>query len=281
MRISDSCVKCMYDRQKNKTDNAEYLAEVKAILDNRGENDVSPYLVYQINKAHERYFGPDADFRDIKREYNDLVLNIESELRSKIEESADPLASALVMARIGNYIDFGAMNHVVDKDEFLKLFADTDMRSEEAEVYESFLGECERGKKFLLICDNCGEVVLDKLMLEQLAKRFPHLEIKAMVRGADVFNDATVEDAEYAGLDKVAEIVSNGSAIAGVVYDLMPVEAQQALDEADIILAKGMGNYESMYGLGWHAFFEFLCKCELFINRFKVPKLTGMFIEEK
>ena len=94
-------------------------------------------------------------------------------------------------------------------------------------------------------------------------------------------NDATVEDAEYAGLNKVAEIVSNGSAIAGVVYDMMPSEAQQALDEADIILAKGMGNYESMYGLGWHAFFEFLCKCELFINRFNVPKLTGMFIEEK
>ncbi len=117
-------------------------------------------------------------------------------------------------------------------------------------------------------------------MLEQLKERFPHLTIGALVRGKDVLNDATVEDAAYTGMDKIAKIISNGEAIAGTIYDMMPEDAKSALDEADVILAKGQGNYESMSGQSRHIFFEFLCKCDLFTSRFNVPRLTGMFIEE-
>ena len=236
-------------------------------------------MVYLFNKAHMKYFGKGADYRDIKKKYNDLVLGMENDLRSEIEDSADPLAKALIMSRIGNYIDFGAMNHV-DENEFLTLFKDTEMRQDDISVYESFIRECENARSFLLVCDNCGEIVLDKLMIEQLKKRFPYLDIKAMVRGGEVLNDATVEDAVYSGLDKVAGIVSNGEAIAGTIYDMMPEEARNSIDEADVILAKGQGNYESLSGQGKHVFYEFLCKCDLFTNRFKVPRLTGMFIEE-
>ncbi len=280
MRISESCAKCLYDRQLNKTDNPEYLAEIKKLLDNRRENDTSPYMVYQFNKVHERYFGVGADYKDIKKQYNDLVLEMEDDLRSEIEQAEDPLAKALVMARIGNYIDFGAMNHV-DEKVFLDLFKNTEMRDTDVPVYEAFLRECPGGKSFLLICDNCGEIVLDRLMIEELRKRYPHLSMKALVRGGQVLNDATIEDAVYTGLDKVAEIISNGEAIAGTIYDMMPDEARASLDEADVILAKGQGNYESMSGQGRHIFYEFLCKCDLFTSRFNVPRLTGIFIEEK
>ena len=280
MRISESCAKCLYDKQANKSDNAEYLAEVRAILDNRAEGDTSPYMVYLFNKAHMKYFGQGADYKDIKKKYNDLVLGMESDLRSEIENSADPLAKALIMSRIGNYIDFGAMNHV-DQNEFMKLFKDTELHERDIPVYESFIKTCEAGKNFLLVCDNCGEVVLDRLMIEQLKKRFPQLTVKALVRGGEVLNDATEDDAHYTGLDKVAEIVSNGDAIAGTVYDMMPAEARTALDEADVILSKGQGNYESLSGHDRHVFYAFLCKCELFTSRFEVPLLTGMFVEEK
>ena len=279
MRISESCAKCLYDRQLNKTDNEENLAEIKELLDNRRESDTSPYMVYLFNKVHIRYFGTGADYKDIKKKYNDLVLALEENLRAEIENAPDPLAKSIVIARVGNYIDFGAMNHV-DENEFLTLFKDTEMRQDDISVYESFIRECENARSFLLVCDNCGEIVLDKLMIEQLKKRFPYLDIKAMVRGGEVLNDATVEDAVYSGLDKVAGIVSNGEAIAGTIYDMMPEEARNSIDEADVILAKGQGNYESMSGQGRHAFYEFLCKCDLFTNRFKVPRLTGMFIEE-
>ena len=279
MRISESCAKCLYDLQLNKTDNAEYLAEIKALLDGRGENDTSPYMVYLFNKVHVRYFGKGADYSDIKKQYNDLMLHLEEKLCAEIENAKDPLARSLVIARIGNYIDFGAMNHV-DQDEFLSLFDETEMRKEEAKTYKSFLKECENAASFLLICDNCGEIVLDRLMIEQLKKRFPQIKVKALVRGGEILNDATVEDAKYTGLDQVADIVSNGEAIAGTIYDMMPQEAKDALDEADVILAKGQGNYESLSGQGRHVFYEFLCKCDLFMRRFGVPRLTGMFIEE-
>lgn len=280
MRIPQSCAECLYERQKNKTDNAGYLAEVKRILDNRKETDTSPYMVYLFNKAHLKYFGENADYSAIKKRYNDLVLSMEDSLRREINSADDPLAKAVIMSRIGNYIDFGAMNSV-DSDEFLALFQNTEMRKDDAMTYASFLRECDNAKSFLLICDNCGEIVLDKLLLEQLKKRFPQLTVKAMVRGGDVLNDATVADAYYVGLDTVADIISNGEAIAGTVYEMLPDEAKNALDTSDVILAKGQGNYESMSAQGRHIFYEFLCKCDLFTIRFNVPRLTGMFIEEK
>ena len=153
----------------------------------------------------------------------------------------------------------------------MKVASDTDMRDDDRATYESFLNECRKGQSFLLVCDNCGEIVLDKLMLEQLKKRFPHLTLKALVRE---------KDAAYTGLAGMAEIISNGEAIAGTIYEMMPEEARKALDDADVILAKGQGNYESMSGQGWHVFYEFLCKCDLFTSRFNVPRLTGMFVEE-
>ena len=279
MRISESCVKCLYDRQKEKTDNAEYLAEVRALLENRRESDTSPYMVYLFNQVHERYFGKGADYKEIKKQYNDLVLSMEDRLRDEIEHAEDPLAKSMVMARIGNYIDFGAMNHV-DPEELLSLFQDTQMREDDRKTYELFLADCAKAKTFLLVCDNCGEVVLDRMMVEQLKKRFPDLKIQAMVRGKEVLNDATIEDAEYCELDREAEILTNGEAVAGLIYDMLPETSRQAVDEADIILAKGQGNYETMSGIKRKVYYEFLCKCDLFVTRFAVPRLTGMFITE-
>ncbi len=128
--------------------------------------------------------------------------------------------------------------------------------------------------------DNCGEIVLDKLMLEQLKKRYPQLDLKIMVRGGAVSNDATMEDALYVGIDKVGEVITNGAQIAGTVYPMLSEEAKAAVDNADIIFSKGQANYESFAGEGHHAFYTFLCKCDLFMNRFKVQRLTGMFVEE-
>ena len=183
------------------------------------------------------------------------------------------------MARIGNYIDFAALNHV-ETDTFLQLFDNTKMREDEQEVYRSFCSKCTRAKSFLLLTDNCGEIVLDKLMLEQLKKKYPQISVAVMVRGGEVSNDATMEDALYVGIDRLGTVITNGDKIAGTVYSMLSEEARNAIDNADIIFSKGQANYESFAGEGRHAFYTFLCKCDLFINRFNVPKLTGMFVEE-
>ncbi len=279
MKFNDSCAKCMYDKQLKKTDNKEYLAEIKAVLDNRSDDVTSPELVAEFNKIHEKYFGPLPDYSVIKRKYNNLVLSMEDDLRKEIEESEDPLATSIVMARIGNYIDFAALNHV-ETDTFLQLFDNTKMREDEQEVYRSFCSKCTRAKSFLLLTDNCGEIVLDKLMLEQLKKKYPQISVAVMVRGGEVSNDATMEDALYVGIDRLGTVITNGDKIAGTVYSMLSEEARNAIDNADIIFSKGQANYESFAGEGRHAFYTFLCKCDLFINRFNVPKLTGMFVEE-
>ncbi|SKB71345.1 hypothetical protein SAMN06296386_104126 [Lachnospiraceae bacterium] len=280
MRIIESCAKCLYDKQSHLTDDKEYLDEVKSIIDNRTEDDTSPYLVYLFAKTYEKRFGKRASYKEVKKKYNDMVLSMEDDLRNKIEQSEKPLETALVYARIGNYIDFGAMNSV-DDDTFLSLFENNEVHDRDREALDSFFDQLSAAKSFLLIADNCGEIVLDKLFVEQLLKIYPNIKVKVMVRGNEVLNDATAEDAHYVGIDKYAEIISNGKSIAGTVYGMLPDDAKHALDTADVILAKGQGNYESLCKQGHHIFYSFLCKCELFTGRFSVPKLTGIFVEEK
>jgi Uncharacterized conserved protein len=112
----------------------------------------------------------------------------------------------------------------------------------------AFTDRCRNAERFLLIADNCGEIVLDKLFLEQLRLAYPRLKLSVMVRGSEVLNDVTAEDAAYVGIDSVAEIVSSGTSVAGVIHEMLPEEAKTAIDQADVILAKGQGNYESLSG---------------------------------
>lgn len=279
MRVTESCAKCLYDKQKHLSDNADYLSEIKEIIDNRNEEDTSPWLIYLFNRTYEKHFGQRPPYKGIKEKYNSLVLSMEDSLRNRIEASENPLAQALIFARAGNYIDFGAMNEV-DEETFLSFFEEEKLQDKESKVLESFLDQCGKARSFLLIADNCGEIVLDKLFLEQLKKSCPELQISVLVRGGEVLNDATREDAEYAGLDKVAEIISSGVPVAGTIYEMLPDQAKKVLDHADVILAKGQGNYESLSRQGRHIFYSFLCKCELFTERFQVPKFTGIFVEE-
>ena len=279
MRVNDQCAACLLDKQEHKTNDPEYLAEVKRILKNRKENDTAPYLDYLFNQAYERRFGKTEPYKEIKRTYNDYVLSLEDAIRLRIESDCTPLAASFAYARIGNYIDFGAMNQV-DSNTFMDLLSSARVCERDLPVLESLIRECGSANRFLLIADNCGEIVLDKLFLEQVKKQFPKIQISVLVRGEEVLNDVTCEDARYVGLDSIAEIISNGSSMAGTVYEMLPDDAKAAMDHADVILAKGQGNYETLSGQGRHIFYSLLCKCELYTNRFKVPKLTGLLIEE-
>ena len=280
MRVNSFCAACLMDKQLHISDDPAYLAEVRQIIDTRKDEDTAPYLVYLFNQAYERRFGKAEPYKAVKRTYNDIVLSMESEIRKKIESSSDPLATSIAYARIGNYIDFGAMNHV-DSDTFLALLGDAGLRERDLETYEAFVLQCRKASRFLLIADNCGEIVLDKLFLEQLHSAFPEMALSVMVRGAEVLNDVTLEDARYAGIDRLASLISNGSSVAGTIYAMLPQEAKDAIDSADVILAKGQGNYESLCGQGRHMFYSLLCKCRLFTDRFGVPVLTGVFLEER
>ena len=279
MNITESCVECLWKRQQRLSNDPAYLSDIKKILDNRRPDDCSPYLVYLFNKTYERHFGTRPSYADVKKTYNDFVLSKEESIKNQIKKAADPLKTSLTYARSGNYIDFGALSEI-DTCTFTDLLSNATFAKQDEAVYKEFIRECKSGKKFLLIADNCGEIVLDKIFLEQLKREYPHLEITVMVRGADVLNDVTEADVAYVGIDKIARVATSGSGVGGIIYELISEEAKEILDASDIILAKGQGNYESLGGHGRHIYYSFLCKCDLFMNRFAVPKFTGMFIKE-
>ena len=280
MRINESCAECLLGKQRRLTSDEKYLGEIRELLDNRGEDDSGPYMVYLFNQVYERYFGARPSYREIKKKYNDLVLSMEDTFREKIEASDNPVETALLYARVGNYIDFGAMRDV-DEETFLRLFEEAEWSEHDKVTVASFLRQCGSAQKFLLLADNCGEIVLDKLFIEQLKEAYPQLDVQVMVRGGEALNDATCEDACYVGIDRVARVISSGLPITGTVYGKLPEEARKAMDDADVILSKGQGNYECLNNQGKHIFYSFLCKCDLFTGRFKVPRLTGMFVEEQ
>lgn len=278
MIITDDCEKCLYSKQKNLTDNPAYLAGVRELLKNRREDDSAPVMVYHFNMLYQELVGELKDYIPIKKKYNDLALSMEKKVRQQIESSSDPTAAALAFSRVGNYIDFGTLNDV-SEEGFLALLGAPSLSKEDEPAYKSFLSRCEKSESLLLLADNCGEIVFDKLLLEQIRKRYPQLALSVMVRGGEALNDVTAEDAAYVGIDRVARIISNGKPITGTSYDLLCEEARLAVDQAGVILAKGQGNFETFSISGKHAYYCFLCKCDYFMKRFNVPRMTGLFIE--
>ena len=280
MYVTESCALCLYDKQKKRSGNDTlYLREVRDIIEGRRETDTAPYLIWQFAKAYEKLHGRLKDYSQEKKRFNDLLLSMEDDMRKKLRSFEDPLAAAVAYARTGNYIDFGALNEV-DTEEFLALFNDSALSEKDMETYRDFRRDCEGAESFLLIADNCGEIVLDKLLLEILHEEFPQMKFTVLVRGREVLNDVTYEDAVYAGLEDIADIIGNGEAIAGTIYETLPPEAKHAVDTADVILSKGQANYESLSRQGRHIYYSLLCKCDLFTSRFNVPLFTGIFISD-
>ena len=85
---------------------------------------------------------------------------------------------------------------------------------------------------------------------------------------------------ERAGIDRFSTVIDSGSAVAGTILGMLPKETAEIVKSADVLLAKGQGNYETLSGCALPVFYSLLCKCDLFTERFQVPLLTGMFLQE-
>ena len=139
----------------------------------------------------------------------------------------------------------------------------------------------KKASNVVYITDNCGEIVLDKIAIQMLKKTFPNIRVTALVRGLPAGNDATMEDAEFCGLTDIVPVLGNGSDVGGTWFHGISTHARELLQSADVILAKGQGNYETMHGCGLNIYYLFLCKCDWFQQLFHAKLLQGMFINEK
>ena len=287
MKINSFCLACMIRMQESqirKFDDEEkkmrYMREILAFLSSCNPDLSAPALVKPLARIYEKYWGKRDSMAEVKKEFNDFLLSMETELEKQIRKHEDPLEAALCFARTGNYIDYAAVKDI-SKDKLLELFEEQEQAGLEKNEYESFLKDMEKASKLVYLTDNCGEVVLDKIALKIIQERYPDLEVTAVVRGEPVVNDADLEAARYIGLDRVVKVIDNGSGIAGPDLDDISDEARNEIETANVILSKGQGNFETIHGCGLNIYYLFLCKCDWFVQKFGVERFEGMFVNER
>ncbi len=287
MRLNPFCMCCIINRQekkirsfKDEEKKAEYMKQVLRLLADSGPDDCTASLAVDVQKAFEAAWDVHEDLTPQKHEFNQLMLDLEDSLRSEIRNSPDPLETAMIYARIGNYIDFSALAHV-DREEMLSLIRSENKDPLDPEEYARLKEDLKAGSSLVYLTDNCGEIVLDKLVVEILKEQYPHLAVTVIVRGYPAANDATMEDAREAGLDRITQVIGNGSDVGGTWLPGISKEARSLLYSADVILSKGQGNFETLHECGLNIYYLFLCKCEWFTTRFHARRLQGMLVNEK
>lgn len=288
MKYRAECIECLVKRQMKRVQNEKdaekakkYMKRVLSAVIEAPEDVGAPYLISRFNRIYKEMFTEKDEYREIKESSNKYVSAKLKEAAEKVENAEDSILAALKFARVGNYIDFGALHGNVKNEVFDELLQKAEQESVDEKEYGIFRKELEKAGELLYITDNAGEIVLDKLFITTLKKRFPKLKITVAVRGAPVLNDATMEDAESIGLHGVAEVIDTGSDISGVYIPECGEKMKKAMDSADLIISKGQGNFEMMSGCGLNIYYVFLCKCELFTRLFSLEQFTGVFINEK
>ncbi len=239
----------------------------------------SAYLGGKVHPLYPKYFGTDPDhFREEKTLSNRFVLERLEDIRRRVEETSDPVLAGLQFSILGNYLDFSALGKNVSFEKLDQMLSDALKMELDMACYQQLRQDLEKGKKLLYITDNAGEIGFDRIFAEVLQKTYPHLQITFCVRGGPISNDATREDAEIMKIP--FPVIDSGNAIGGTVISKICPEAKKALQEADVVIAKGMGNTESMYGCGYNVYYAFLVKCDRFIQFFEKPFMTPMLVKD-
>ena len=287
MRMNPFCLTCLIQSQElqirkfqDEEKKLRYMKEILGYLSSSDPEASAPALVKSISRIYEQYWGEKDGMEDVKKEFNDFLLSMEKDLEAQIRTHHDPVEAALCFARTGNYIDYSAVKDV-SREKLLELFEDQEKEGLEQTEYTCLMQDLSHASTLIYLVDNCGEVVLDKIAIRILREQFPDLHITVIVRGAPVVNDVDLDAAYYVGLEKIAAVMDNGSEIAGTVLSDISPAAREELENTDLILAKGQGNFETLRGCGLNIYYLFLCKCDWFMNRFAAKRFQGMLINER
>ncbi len=287
MHANSMCIACFISKQEkmirefsDENKKSEYMHQVLEILYKYGQTESAPWLAEQINELYEAFWGNADDYSLIKRQYNKLLLEKENTIEEQIQKSDDVIKECIKYVCAANYIDFSAVENV-NEQTFEKLLRKAGSAVIAEAEYQSFSKDLENAGKLVYLTDNCGEIVLDKIFIKFIKEKYPNLDITAIVRGRNVINDATMEDAKEVGLTDIVRCIGNGSGAPGSVIKRFNEEAKSVILSADVIVSKGQGNFESLFGEGLNPYYMFLCKCDLFVNRFGLEKYESVFAKEE
>lgn len=239
-----------------------------------------PHLAQRIHRLVRRLVDDADPYAELKLRSNRAALGILPHLRTLTNAAADPLGAAVRLAVAANTLDAG-MNAAAIADAGRDEPASEGLANEFARTLERSLEEPLSGDveelreaaagaaSILFLADNSGEIVIDRLLIEQL----PSDRVTVAVRGAPVLNDASLDDARAAGLD-TARVIDNGSDAPGTLLADCSQDFRRVFREADVIIAKGQGNYESLSDVDAEIFFLFKVKCPVVAQHAGLPLET-------
>lgn len=285
-RLNSKCIGCLlgkhlnnYPKTASDSEQLEYTQKLLNILANAEKEKSAPEILFLINNLQKDMFWVADDFTNEKKYFNSLMLSLEEEINRYIKSSKKPLKTALNLALLGNYIDFGAMD-TVDEEKLKSSLKNAENLAYPDREFENLEKDLKNAKNLVYLTDNCGEILLDKLFINTIKEIFQDINVTVIVKGAPVLNDATMDDALQVGMESVATVIDNGSAIAGTCLSDISKTAIEYINNADLIISKGQANFETLRYSKKNIYYVFMCKCAMFAERFGVERMSGMLLND-
>lgn len=235
-----------------------------------------PAMGQKIHRIIRKLTDVQDPYLQIKNRFNKLALQMYPELKERVEASADPLETAIRLAIAGNIIDF-AVNSGLAESEVKKVVAESLTTTVDMETLEEFRNATAQVKDILYLGDNAGEIVFDRLLIEQL----PCENITFVVKASPIINDATIADAQIVGLTDIVNVINNGSDAPGTILESCSQDFRDRFDKADLVIAKGQGNYETLRDADKNIFFILQAKCQVIARHFGCEIGSLMLVKSK
>ena len=234
----------------------DIVREVLSIMQSADLSKPPAYTTTFIHRLIRNRLGLDP-FEKVKDVYNRLALGLYDGLKEETRSSADPLWTAVRLAISGNVIDFGIFTSI-DIEKSIR-------RSLESEIgvddYEAFRDSVSKAGEVLYLLDNAGEIVFDRLLIEELGALGK--KVTAVVKASPVLNDVTAADAQQTGLTDICRVIDNGSDGIGTILEWTSKKFQQQYREAELVISKGQGNFETLIADAKKTYFLFQSKCDV------------------
>lgn len=250
MTIDEACVGCIIN-QSAKVANALHASEslsneltstVTQMSKSFSFNDAPPEIASYVYEKMAQIANKIDLYDEVKELSTKKALSFIPLLKEKTALSKNKLLTAVKIAVAGNVIDLAAEVEFDLQEEFEKIF-DTDFAYNDFDLLQKQLNSA---KSVLIIGDNVGEHIFDYMLIESLKELYSSVNFYYMVRGNPIINDVTVKEAKEAGFDKICEVVDSGVNTPGFVYKRANSYSKELFDSADLVISKGMGNYECM-----------------------------------
>ncbi len=277
------CLPCMVKQAMNivelkkisKHEKIEILKEVLRFLEeNFDENKVPALLGSEMHRYLKKRLNDSDPLEEKKKRSNIVAMELVRFAESIVNGEDDPkerLKKSFKIALAGNLIDFSIYNAEVRRDLLLKAFNEP-LAIDDFDIVYKYL---KSSKNVLYICDNAGEIVFDKICIKEL-KRL-NLNVVACVKSEPILNDATLSDAEFAGITSICKVVTTGNDNVGIDFKSVSEEFLKEYKKADIIIAKGQGNYETLSDVkDKRIVFVLKAKCEPVARSLGVRKGGGV-----